>query len=416
MKDPWCFNLIGADLRGNGFLAGDSQRTTKASKSMFAQAHYYMLNVWSLLDLFLDLPCLEDTGFDVGYITEVDPLWNDDLLAFLLNPEALLFGNPVLQFSCIADSVAANAGLPLDVLFWCMGSWGSAYPLTGHKGNDYIVEDNAALAAGSFTSSSGSTRSLDTASNVMRADHVAHLDEEPLPPPDHEARRDYTCQPIGRSGLIWAAGKNPPYSAGGNASDNFDWVLDEEETMLHRVFVVKTILVSLLSLCAFAGEPIHGRDLRHSGEGEEGRGRHGPSPERLRGPREAESGRGLQASISPRSSRRRSPCERERIQKEVFGREGVYYKDSKKGSATGGLGTNERIYIFLSSSIPTETLRRYTSAVGALGDRNVRFVMRGFIGGAKYMKPTLALRQGPATRRPGLQSRENHLPRRMTPR
>ena len=67
----------------------------------------------------------------------------------------------------------------------------------------------------------------------------------------------------------------------------------------------------------------------------------------------------------------------------------MYYKDSTKGSSTGGLGANERIYIFLSSSIPTETLRRYTSAVGALGDRNVRFVMRGFIGGARYVKPTL---------------------------
>jgi type-F conjugative transfer system pilin assembly protein TrbC len=81
--------------------------------------------------------------------------------------------------------------------------------------------------------------------------------------------------------------------------------------------------------------------------------------------------------------------ERERIQKEIFGREGPYYKDSKKGSTTGGLGANERIYVFLSSSIPRETLRRYTSAAGALGDRNVRFVMRGFIDGAKYIKPTL---------------------------
>jgi type-F conjugative transfer system pilin assembly protein TrbC len=86
---------------------------------------------------------------------------------------------------------------------------------------------------------------------------------------------------------------------------------------------------------------------------------------------------------------RKIALERERIRKEVFGREGPYYKDSKKGSSTGGLAANERIYIFLSSSIPTETLRRYTSAAGALGDRNVRFVMRGFIGGAKYIKPTL---------------------------
>ena len=86
---------------------------------------------------------------------------------------------------------------------------------------------------------------------------------------------------------------------------------------------------------------------------------------------------------------KRLALERERIQKEVFGREAPYYKDSKKGSVSGGLGANERIYVFLSSSIPIETLRRYTSAAGALGDRNVRFVMRGFIGGAKYVKPTL---------------------------
>jgi len=229
VKDPWCFNLIGADLGGNGFLAGDSQRTTKASKSTFAQAHYYMLNVWSLLDLFLDLPCLENTGFDIGYITEVDPLWNDDLLAFLLNPEALLFGNPVLQFSCIADSVAANAGLPLDVLFWCMGSWGSAYPLTGHKGNDNIVEDNAALAGRLIYKLVREYTLTDTATNVCGPTMwpiwtKSHYRLQIMRPV-----RDYTCQPIGRSGLIWAAGKNPPYSAGGNAADNFDWVLTRKK-------------------------------------------------------------------------------------------------------------------------------------------------------------------------------------------
>ena len=155
----------------------------------------------------------------------VDPLWNDDLLAFLLNPEALLFGNPVLQFSCIADSVAANAGLPLDVLFWCMGSWGSAYPLTGHKGNDSIVEDNAALAARIIYKLVREYTLFDTATDVCGATMwpiwtKSHYRLQAMKPV-----RDYTCQPIGRSGLIWASGKNPPYSSGSNASDNFDWVL-----------------------------------------------------------------------------------------------------------------------------------------------------------------------------------------------
>ena len=226
VKNPWCFNLIGADLGDTGFLGGDSVKTTrKASKNMFAQAHYYMLNVWALLDLFLDIPCLEDTGFDIGYITEVDPLWNDDLLAFILNPEALLFGNPVLQFSCIADSIAANAGLPLDVLFWCMGSWGSAYPLTGHISSDSTIQENAALAGRVVYKLIRQYTLADTATNVCgpvlwpiwTKSHYRLQVMRPV--------RDYTCQPIGRSGLIWGAMKNPPYSAGNNKSDNFDWVL-----------------------------------------------------------------------------------------------------------------------------------------------------------------------------------------------
>jgi conjugal transfer pilus assembly protein TraU len=129
----------------------------------------------------------------------------------------------VLQFSCIADSVAANAGPPLDVLFWCMGSWGSAYPLTRHKGNDSIVEDNAALASRIVYKPVREYTLFDTATNVCRPTNwpiwtKSHYRFQVMRPV-----RGYTCQPIGRSGLIW--GKNPRYSAGGNAADNFDWVL-----------------------------------------------------------------------------------------------------------------------------------------------------------------------------------------------
>ena len=156
--------------------------------------------------------------------------------------------------------------------------------------------------------------------------------------------------------------------------------------MLHRVFAVTTVLMSHRSAPSRATCP---------------RTRSPPFRRRRRRTRPAWSfprtttrpsgGRKRKKPTSIYQSeefQKKIALERERIQKEVFGRE-AYYKDSKKGSSTGGLGANERIYVFLSSSIPTETLRRYTSAAGALGDRNVRFVMRGFIGGAKYVKPTL---------------------------
>ncbi len=36
---------------------------------------------------------LEQQGFDVAYLTELDPLWKDDELTRLLNPDVYLFGN-----------------------------------------------------------------------------------------------------------------------------------------------------------------------------------------------------------------------------------------------------------------------------------------------------------------------------------
>jgi conjugal transfer pilus assembly protein TraU len=66
----------------------------------------------------MDFPCTEKRDFDLAYMTEVDPLWNDDSLAFIINPEALLFGNPIAQTACVADSVAAAVYQPIDPLFW----------------------------------------------------------------------------------------------------------------------------------------------------------------------------------------------------------------------------------------------------------------------------------------------------------
>jgi type-F conjugative transfer system pilin assembly protein TrbC len=156
--------------------------------------------------------------------------------------------------------------------------------------------------------------------------------------------------------------------------------------MLHRVFALITAL-ALSSFCAFAGDLSTDEisALQEKAK-KDAAGMVLPRNDyETLGRQKAEEAYRIYQS---EEFQKKIALERERIQKEVFGRE-AYYKDSKKGSSTGGLGADERIYIFLSSSIPTETLRRYTSAAGTLGDRNVRFVMRGFIGGAKYVKPTL---------------------------
>lgn len=52
--------------------------------------------------------------------------------------------------------------------------------------------------------------------------------------------------------------------------------------------------------------------------------------------------------------------------------------------------SNERIYIFISSSVPKGTIMEYIKTISKYGLKNdVILVMRGFIGGGQKMKPTL---------------------------
>jgi type-F conjugative transfer system pilin assembly protein TrbC len=70
-----------------------------------------------------------------------------------------------------------------------------------------------------------------------------------------------------------------------------------------------------------------------------------------------------------------------------------YYGDAaagKSGTKGGALPGNERIYLFVSSSVPIQTLCNYARDLDRLKDPNVFMVMQGFVGGMKYLKPTLA--------------------------
>ena len=150
VKDPFCFESLGFGIpvsAAQGLLAGvKGNGEMDNNKNSFFQAHYMIYPVYSILEILTDFICLEMTGVDIGYMTEVDPLWQDDGLTALMQPEALLFANPISNFACMADSIASQVYAPLDPLFWCKGSWGNAYPMTGRVvSGDYIT---AAASAG----------------------------------------------------------------------------------------------------------------------------------------------------------------------------------------------------------------------------------------------------------------------------
>jgi conjugal transfer pilus assembly protein TraU len=219
VKDPYCFPLMGTQMASTtqGMLSGDNRSNSYKS---FAQAHYYIFPVWGILDLFVDIECIDRMEFDLAYMTEVDPLWNDDMLAFIINPEALLFANTAAQLACMGDAISATTSLPSNSLYWCMGAWGSFYPLAGHIGKSNYIEANAGLAARMLYKLSRELLACDPGADIcgcaqrpiIRKTHYRLQLVKPV--------RDNQCYPIGKSSALWERNKNPVYNG-----DNFLWMV-----------------------------------------------------------------------------------------------------------------------------------------------------------------------------------------------
>jgi len=221
VKDAFCFPTVGLGLKVNpGFLSGtsSSHASNKGEGHTAGQAHWFIFPVYAMLELLVDFICVEHSGFDIAYITEIDPLWNDDILSLLIHPESLLFANPFAQLACIADSVASNVDYPLSPLFWCMGSWGSAYPLGGAHDHENTTEALVALGSRMIYKLGREGILWDTAINICYAVPsliwVKHHWRLQLMRP----KVGRQCIPVGRSALIWGSAKNIPKPGADNFS------------------------------------------------------------------------------------------------------------------------------------------------------------------------------------------------------
>jgi len=151
VRIPWCTptlpipgGLVGKVLFNAQAVGGANSDDQKEGELRSFQVHYYKALPWALIGLFLDFICLEiGNPFDLAYMTELDPLWQSDILASILGPEATLVANPIAQAACAIDAITSTAGFPLDPLFWCMGAWGSMYPMS-----ESIPLDNVQANAG----------------------------------------------------------------------------------------------------------------------------------------------------------------------------------------------------------------------------------------------------------------------------
>lgn len=81
--------------------------------------------------------------------------------------------------------------------------------------------------------------------------------------------------------------------------------------------------------------------------------------------------------------------ERQRLAEEFFGEDPKCAPEKPQSTPDDGSPvSNDRFYLFVSSSMPLETLRNYAADLSRLNDPRFTIVLRGFVGGAKRIGPT----------------------------
>ncbi len=135
-RTPFCMTNLGGITMGSPDMTkmGGYERSYSKdhhTHNSFYHVHYYVYPLIYWLELLTDFICLEKSTFDVAYMSEFDVTWNDEKLQSLLNPEAILFGNPIAQAACALDCVKSTISMPIDNMFWCAGCLGNMYPFSG---------------------------------------------------------------------------------------------------------------------------------------------------------------------------------------------------------------------------------------------------------------------------------------------
>ena len=217
VRTPMCSPTLGGAVLGTLPVPAGTNHEGDDSGGAFYHVHWFQYPVLSWLGMAItEGACYVNETFDMSYLSELDPLWDDDQLSFVLNPEAILFANPVAQAACVADTVAAaTTTFGLDALFWCSGSQGSLYPLSGSHANHVggvdsslaIVHTHIFKMHRQFLAQDTSTLGAmcgNLPQPIMRKNQYKQQMMYPVP----QNVRGYG---LGAPSTIWGAGREFPY-------------------------------------------------------------------------------------------------------------------------------------------------------------------------------------------------------------
>ncbi|MCU6501873.1 TraU family protein [Rugamonas sp. A1-17] len=243
-RTPWCFTSLGGATIGSGIAPSPSvaqgNRARRSSNTSLYQAHWYVNPVLYWLEVLSETSCLEQGGFDIAYVTELDPSWNDDELAVILSPDVFLFANPAAQAACAADCIAATTGFPLSPMQWCGGCQGSMFPLNGHvqshvggvQASSLIMQRYAMKLHREFLAFAGNGMAgwcgmypapvLDKRIYKYSMLYPSYQGKGP------DGR---CCQPMGRTTHVWSAGKEYPIKG-----EDFAYMMYRKRNCCERIY------------------------------------------------------------------------------------------------------------------------------------------------------------------------------------
>lgn len=113
------------------------------------------------------------------------------------------------------------------------------------------------------------------------------------------------------------------------------------------------------------------------------------------GSSQADTARKVMDTVNSKEFQEKVQKERERLQRELFSvgpveKPGTYTDARRIGTErVSHLASDERVYLFISSSMPLSTLRNYARDIDRLQDPNICMVMRGFIGSIQDASKTM---------------------------
>ncbi|KWT86104.1 MULTISPECIES: TraU family protein [unclassified Variovorax] len=151
-RRPGCMPSMGGMQVLKNYANQGSEKSTgeglEKRQANRMNVHFITYPVLDMIDQELLAYCKNPSGVDVTYMTEVDPMWQDDTWSGIFTPEASIFTGLTAHAACAVDAAASTLGHTIDALFWCAGAWGNLYPLSGntsHAGQDFA--ENNLIAA-----------------------------------------------------------------------------------------------------------------------------------------------------------------------------------------------------------------------------------------------------------------------------